>query len=98
MPKDVYGPIILMITVKEKHEKDKIGTKPDTKGEAWKSPEMSKFSHSQESRKREGNTNLKDQRWKTLKDVLNPRNVQVLNLQICQRTTTRAVSIKLSKK
>nr|GEZ10608.1 hypothetical protein [Tanacetum cinerariifolium] len=42
--------------VKEKQENDKIRTKPDQikkKKEAWKSPAMSKSSHSQESRKRE---------------------------------------------
>nr|GEY42414.1 hypothetical protein [Tanacetum cinerariifolium] len=40
--------------VKNKQEKDKIGTKPDQikkKGEAWKSPEVSKTNHSQNIRK-----------------------------------------------
>nr|GEV07305.1 hypothetical protein [Tanacetum cinerariifolium] len=40
--------------VKENQEKDKIGTKPDKikiRREAWKSPAMSKSSHSQENRK-----------------------------------------------
>nr|GEZ38974.1 hypothetical protein [Tanacetum cinerariifolium] len=53
--------------VKEKQENDKIGTKPDQikiKREAWKSPALSKSSHSQESIKREENTNLRDQKWK----------------------------------
>nr|GEW53982.1 hypothetical protein [Tanacetum cinerariifolium] len=57
--------------MKENQEKDKIGTKPDQieiKREAWKSLAMSKSSHNQESRKREENTNLRDQIWKTLKD------------------------------
>nr|GEU52187.1 hypothetical protein [Tanacetum cinerariifolium] len=50
-------PIVLMQNhqmVKENKEKDKIGTKPDQikkKKEAWKSPAVSKASHSQESRK-----------------------------------------------
>nr|GEY22836.1 hypothetical protein [Tanacetum cinerariifolium] len=47
---------ICPIRVKERQEKDKIGTKPDKTGqkrEAWKSPEMSKTNHSRESRKRE---------------------------------------------
>nr|GEW54311.1 putative reverse transcriptase domain-containing protein [Tanacetum cinerariifolium] len=42
--------------VKNKREKDKIGTKPDQikkKGEAWKSPEVSKTNHSQNIRKSE---------------------------------------------
>nr|GEY17005.1 reverse transcriptase domain-containing protein [Tanacetum cinerariifolium] len=46
--------------VKGNKEKDKIGTKPDKikiGREAWKSPTMLKSSHSQESRKREENTN-----------------------------------------
>nr|GEV95468.1 reverse transcriptase domain-containing protein [Tanacetum cinerariifolium] len=53
--------------VKEKQEKDKIETKPDQikkKQEAWESPTMSKANHSQESRKREENTKLRDQKWK----------------------------------
>nr|GEZ51812.1 putative reverse transcriptase domain-containing protein [Tanacetum cinerariifolium] len=37
--------------VKDKQEKDKIGTKPDRKREAWKCPARSKPSHSRESRK-----------------------------------------------
>nr|GEZ43921.1 Gag-Pol polyprotein [Tanacetum cinerariifolium] len=48
------------LDVKEKQEKDKIGTKPDKfkiKREAWKSLAMAKSSHIQESRKREENTN-----------------------------------------
>nr|GEV85733.1 hypothetical protein [Tanacetum cinerariifolium] len=63
--------------VKEKQEKDKIRTKPHKikiKREAWKSSAMSKSSYSQESRKREENTNLRDQVWKTLKVVLYSRN------------------------
>nr|GEW41285.1 reverse transcriptase domain-containing protein [Tanacetum cinerariifolium] len=41
--------------VKNKREKDKIGTKPDQikkKREAWKCPEVSKTNHSQDNRKR----------------------------------------------
>nr|GEZ03704.1 hypothetical protein [Tanacetum cinerariifolium] len=45
--------------VKNKREKDKIGTKPDQikkKREAWKSPEVSKTNYSQESRKKSNET------------------------------------------
>nr|GEX52816.1 putative reverse transcriptase domain-containing protein [Tanacetum cinerariifolium] len=38
-------------TVKEKQEKDKSGTKPDKRREAWKSPAVLKANHSQESKK-----------------------------------------------
>nr|GEX40869.1 ribonuclease H-like domain-containing protein [Tanacetum cinerariifolium] len=53
--------------VKDKKEKDKIKTKPEKKREAWKSPAKSKTDHNQESRKREENTNFRDQKWKALK-------------------------------
>nr|GEY30015.1 reverse transcriptase domain-containing protein [Tanacetum cinerariifolium] len=46
--------------VKEKQEKDKIGTK-QTKREAWKIPAVSKANHSQKSKKREENTSSKGQ-------------------------------------
>nr|GEV71393.1 reverse transcriptase domain-containing protein [Tanacetum cinerariifolium] len=64
----VTGSAVTRAVVKEKQVKDKIETKPDQikkKQEAWKSPAMSKSSHSQESRKKEENTNLRDQNWKS---------------------------------
>nr|GEZ81995.1 DNA-directed DNA polymerase [Tanacetum cinerariifolium] len=39
------------LVVKEKQENNKIKTKSDKKGEAWRSPAVSKANHSQESRK-----------------------------------------------
>nr|GEU60797.1 hypothetical protein [Tanacetum cinerariifolium] len=41
----------VLFEVKDKQEKDKIRTQSDRKREAWKSPAMSKPSHSRESRK-----------------------------------------------
>nr|GEV90098.1 hypothetical protein [Tanacetum cinerariifolium] len=44
---------VFYVVVKNKQEKDKIGTKPDQikkKREAWKSPAMSKVSHSSDTR------------------------------------------------
>nr|GEU84715.1 dammarenediol II synthase-like [Tanacetum cinerariifolium] len=54
----------VIFLVKDKQEKDKIKTKPNKKREAWKSPAMSKSSHSQESRKSEENAVSRDQRCK----------------------------------
>nr|GEV83042.1 hypothetical protein [Tanacetum cinerariifolium] len=50
--------------VKDKQRKGQNQNKTEQKGEAWKSPAMSKSSHSQESRKTKENKVLRDQRCK----------------------------------
>nr|GFA73202.1 hypothetical protein [Tanacetum cinerariifolium] len=57
--------------VKDKQEKDKIGTKSDKKQEAWKSLTVSKTKYSQESRKREENTSQRGQICNSYKVILN---------------------------
>nr|GEZ40992.1 hypothetical protein [Tanacetum cinerariifolium] len=55
---------------KKKTRKGQNQNKTGQKREAWKSPAMSKVSHSRESRKKKENTKSRDQYWQFLKVVL----------------------------
>nr|GEX64186.1 hypothetical protein [Tanacetum cinerariifolium] len=60
---------IIMKKVKERQEKDKIGSKPDKK-EVWRSPEKSKAVTVNKARKNEENTSQRGQICNSYKVVL----------------------------
>nr|GEY48889.1 hypothetical protein [Tanacetum cinerariifolium] len=72
--------------VKDKQEKDKIKTKSDRKREAWKSPAMSKPSHSRESGK-EKKYRLKGPILANPRSCIDSRITQGLIWQFTQRLT-----------